>query len=222
MLPTCAGKGKTKMLYRTVSLILLLCLFAFAATGASRSRIRPKHSALEEAQDVSQSKKAIDELREQIDQSDKEETERITRLLMGRYFTTLKRVLKASDRQWLLLEPRIVRCMELSAEAGRGAQGCQVSIIEGPAHWTRHGEPDEALADLCFYGPTQGKRAADELMSVLEDAQATEQQIKQKMDALQRARDKARRQLPEARRELREVLNGPRQEAILTITRVLD
>ena len=63
---------------------------------------------------------------------------------------------------------------------------------------------------------------ANGLIGVLNDEKTTDEQIRQKIKALLDARNKAREELRQTRRELREILTDPRQEAILVIMQILD
>jgi uncharacterized coiled-coil DUF342 family protein len=65
-------------------------------------------------------------------------------------------------------------------------------------------------------------RVADELIDLLEDANSTDEQIRQKIDALQQARENARKALPKAKQELAAVLTTPRQEAVFLIKGYID
>jgi hypothetical protein len=56
----------------------------------------------------------------------------------------------------------------------------------------------------------------------LENEKSTDEQIRKKIYALQKAREKAREALPEAKKELAEVLTTPRQEAIFLIRGYID
>lgn len=58
------------------------------------------------------------------------------------------------------------------------------------------------------------EQASRDLRTTLENKEATEEQIKQKLTAFREARDKARTELAAAQKELKEILM-PRQEAVL-------
>jgi len=69
--------------------------------------------------------------------------------------------------------------------------------------------------------PTEGEKACEELFELLKDKNSNLEKIRQKVDALRQAREKAREQLAKVRQELREILNS-RQEANLVLLEVLD
>lgn len=69
---------------------------------------------------------------------------------------------------------------------------------------------------------TEGEKIVEELTGLLEDENSKEKEIRQKIDTLQRAREKARKQLPEAKQELAAVLTSPRQEAVFLLMGYID
>jgi Spy/CpxP family protein refolding chaperone len=80
------------------------------------------------------------------------------------------------------------------------------------------GGPTWRLADREL---TEGEKACEKLFELLQDKNSRPEKIKQKMDALHQAREKAKNQLAKVRQELREILNS-RQEAKLVLLEVLD
>lgn len=68
---------------------------------------------------------------------------------------------------------------------------------------------------------TEGEKICEELLELLEDKDANEQDIRQKMEALRKFRQEAKKELAIARQELREVVTF-RQEATLVMMRLLD
>jgi len=68
---------------------------------------------------------------------------------------------------------------------------------------------------------TEGEKACEELFELLQDKNPKPERIRQKMDTLHQAREKAREQLAKVRQELREILNS-RQEANLVLLAILD
>jgi len=69
--------------------------------------------------------------------------------------------------------------------------------------------------------PTEGERICEELQLLLQVPDARPDDIRQKLDALRKAREKARKQLVKAQQELRKVLTF-RQEATLVLMGWLD
>jgi len=69
--------------------------------------------------------------------------------------------------------------------------------------------------------PTEGERICEELQLLLQVPEDRPDEIRQKLDALRRAREKARKQLVKAQQELRKVLTF-RQQARLVLMGLLD
>ncbi len=67
--------------------------------------------------------------------------------------------------------------------------------------------PDKTLDEL-----TESEKILEELIDVLEDENSKDEEIRKKMDALQQFREKARRELPKAKQELRDVLTSPHRK----------
>jgi hypothetical protein len=65
-------------------------------------------------------------------------------------------------------------------------------------------------------------RIVEELIDVLEDEKSTDEQIRQKMNALEKVRDNARKELAQIGRELAALPLTPRQEAIFLIMGYID
>jgi len=73
-----------------------------------------------------------------------------------------------------------------------------------------------------FDGPvSDGEILCEEIQRLLMDPQATPEQVSQKLDALRKTREKARRQWVAAQQQLREVLDF-RQQARLVLMGLLD
>jgi len=77
--------------------------------------------------------------------------------------------------------------------------------------------PDKTPDEL-----TESEKIVEELIDVLENENSKDKEIRKKMDALQQFREKAQRELPKAKQELRDVLTSPRQEAVFLIMGSID
>ncbi|KPL24626.1 MAG: hypothetical protein AMJ75_03220 [Phycisphaerae bacterium SM1_79] len=64
---------------------------------------------------------------------------------------------------------------------------------------------------------TRGERVCEELLDLLEDQNATLEEIQQKVETLRDVRRDANRELAKARKELREVLNLDQEATLLTM-----
>jgi Spy/CpxP family protein refolding chaperone len=65
-------------------------------------------------------------------------------------------------------------------------------------------------------------RVIEKLIDLLQDETAKDEEIRKKIDALQQARAKARKKLPEAKKKLAAVLTTPRQEAVFLLLGYID
>jgi len=133
-----------------------------------------------------------------------------------------RRVLRMDRRQWQTIGPKRDRVKMLRGQAGfRMLTGVTRSMKEGRFHWRRISQNDHGRRAKTIDEMTECEKIAEELVDLLEDENAKDEAIKKKMDALEQARERAKRELAKARQELREELT-PRQEAILLMFRVID
>jgi hypothetical protein len=132
------------------------------------------------------------------------------------------RLLRISEHQWKIIEPKYRKAHDLDWEIWTGATGWR-GLNEQGFHWNR--------ASDSHYHPMEYKardempevyRIAEELIDLLEDEKSTDEQIRKKINALQQAREKAREALPQAKKELADILTTPRQEAIFLIMGHID
>ena len=131
-----------------------------------------------------------------------------------------KRLLRVTERQWKIIEPKKEKVFGLYRETRVRALGSGGK--EQNFHWDRWSKGTGGVRAKAPDDMTEGQRIADELIDLLENENAKEEEIRRKIDALQRAREKARKQLPEARKELAAVLTSPRQEAVLLLMGYID
>ena len=163
---------------------------------------------------------------------------------------SMKQALRATERQWKVIKPRLDKVEYLSKQArvsitphsyrrsrssggnpnnagagGSAGSGANinektetskpnnrqpVTKIEEGWKWSRPWE-SKALGEL-----TEGERICEELLELLEDKNSRPEEIEQKMEALRKIRQEAKKQLAKAQQELREVLTF-RQEATLVL-----
>ncbi len=124
----------------------------------------------------------------------------------------MKETLEASDEEWKILQPRVEKVLTLSREA-RGMGG-----MAGMAGFGRRGRPQ---AGESAREQTQVEKCQEEVRTVLENKEAKPEEIKQKLTALRKAKEKAKQDLAKAQQELREVLTL-RQEARLVLMGLLN
>ena len=158
----------------------------------------------------------------------------------------MKQALDVDERQWKVIEPKLkkVRACRDQAFVGIGlpfqssftssvvpspggaggqsfgggfAGGFQFQAGGGGGTTVHSSSPWQNLGRQ----PTEGERICEELQLLLQVPGAGPDEIRQKVDALRKAREKARRQLVKAQQELRKVLTF-RQQARLVLMGLLD
>lgn len=132
------------------------------------------------------------------------------------------RLLRVSEQQWKTIGPREERVGGLRYEARRGALGGPEPRPKQGLIWQRHSKGTNGTLATPPDKMTEGQKIADALADLLEDPNSTDQQIREKIDALQQARENARKALPKAKQELAAVLTTPRQEAIFLLKGSID
>jgi len=156
----------------------------------------------------------------------------------------MRQALGADDEQWKVIEPRLKKVKHYREQAfigtvppfqsnfssfintgPGGAQG--FSSFSSGFQFQAGGSEQGAMVPNStgrqdFNGPiSDGEILCEEIQRLLDDPQATPEQVSQKLDALRIARDKARRQWLAAQQQLREVLDF-RQQARLVLMGLLD
>ena len=140
----------------------------------------------------------------------------------------IQQQLGATDQEWKVMGPRVMKVMELNREAS-GAGGMGRMFMRGrgqrggdqrggdqnrPAGRERPERPQQAREQSAV------EKAADQLMTTLENESATPEQIKQRLTALRAAREKATQELAKAQQELRQICTL-RQESQLVLMGML-
>ena len=127
--------------------------------------------------------------------------------------TRIKEAMGATDAEWAVLGPKVDKLMTLSMATrgmgfpggrGRGGPG------GGPGGGQQPNGPSSPVGD-----------AAHELQTLLDNKDATVEQIKVKLATLRDAKAKAKEELTKTQTDIRELLT-PRQEAVLVSMGMLD
>lgn len=126
-----------------------------------------------------------------------------------RMLENLKEQLQPSEEEWQVLQPKIEAVMAAQRNARTGGFGGRFGA--GGGGRDRGGDQNE----------TDVARAGRELRSVLDDANANEATINEKLNAYRAAREKADAELKAARDGLRDLIT-PRQEAVLVMYGMLE
>ena len=121
-----------------------------------------------------------------------------------------RRLLRVNEQEWTLIEPKIDRLDVVIWPLGVSKFASRDDA--GHLRWKRFGATaakTPLIAECC--------RVIDEMIDLLEDENSTDEQIRQKMNALERVRDNARKDLAQIGRELAALPLTPRQQAIFLI-----
>ncbi len=128
----------------------------------------------------------------------------------------MKEQLGVDDQAWKVMEPRLMKVMELNRQANAGNRGMFGMMGRGGRGGP--GGDQGPQADRRGRGPqgeqTALEKAMTQLRTTLENQSATPEEIKTQLTAVRSAREKARQELAVAQQELKKILTL-RQEAML-------
>ena len=126
--------------------------------------------------------------------------------MRARFEARFKEQLGVNDEEWKVLQPRIEKVTNAQRDARGGGGG-------GRGRGGDRGGSDQPQSAV--------SKASGELRTTLENKEAPAEEINAKLTALREARAKARTDLENAQKELKEVLTA-RQEAALVSMGMLD
>jgi len=155
------------------------------------------------------------------DQRRQQELKRSEESMRLMWREALKRLLRATEQQWRLIEPKYEAELAPDREARVCARGSGGSN-EQSFYWIRRSKGSGSIRAKTLDEMTEGEKIAEELIDLLENESSKDEEIRRKIDALQQVRDKAKGQLPKARQELRKVLTTDRQEAVFLLLGCID
>jgi len=139
----------------------------------------------------------------------------------------LREQLGATESEWKVLGPRVMKVSELNRQASgfgrggmfgmfgsrRGPQGTRPGGRTGDRPGGRTGAPEREQTEM--------EKAMDKLRTTLENTSAKPEDIKRDLTAFRKAKEKAKQQLAVAQKQLRQVVTV-RQEAQLVMMGWLD
>jgi len=136
----------------------------------------------------------------------------------------MREQLGATEQEWKVLGPRVMKVSELSRETRGGGRGGMMMFGgmggrggPGGPQGNRPGDRPDAPARE----QTPVEKTQEELRTLLENTATTPDQIKNQLTKLRAAREKAKQDLAKAQQDLRQVLTL-RQEATLVLMGMLD
>lgn len=156
----------------------------------------------------------------QIDQ------EQMQQMMAERYME----LLGMSDEEWAVIGPYVLKVQELSSSTQTRRSGMRMMMGgRGNMPQGEQAQGEDQTQDQASNQDQRGRGmmrgSQDEnltaLQTLLEDENATNDEIKSKLAALRKAREIAKKELATARKELRELLTL-RQEAMLVVMGLLE
>lgn len=127
----------------------------------------------------------------------------------------MKQTLGATDEEWKVLGPKVMKVFELSRQTSGMGRGM---MFGGRGGQRPDGTPRPDRGTQADTGRELSpmEKASESLQQVIENQSSTPQQIKEKLTALREAREKAREELAKAQQDLKKVLSL-KQEAQLVL-----
>jgi len=131
----------------------------------------------------------------------------------------MKEQLGVDDQAWKVMEPRLMKVMDLNRQVGGGPGR---GMFFGGFRGQRGGDQNRGQGDrprppgMENREPTAVEKAEDQLRTTLENQSAGPDAIKAQLTAVRSEREKARQELAAAQQELRQILTL-RQEAQLVL-----
>lgn len=133
---------------------------------------------------------------------------------------SMKEALGASDEEWKVLGPKVEKVQALQQDTGSGMSGIQSMMRRMGGGGGRGGAAN--LSSMFGGNPnSEVQIKSQDLEKALDNPNATENEIHIKLMAVREARERAKVQLAQARKELTELLTQ-RQEALLFQMGVLE
>ena len=132
----------------------------------------------------------------------------------------IKNELRVTEGQWRIIEPKYERQIQLMCDSLARASH---RVATGKETWIKPTENKLGRAlPKTFAELTEAEKAVEELIDLLRKEDATDEELRKKIDALQQAREKARKEWPKAKQELAATLKTPRQEAVFLLMGYID
>lgn len=207
------------MAMRRITLVAIACFSIGGFAGQPRQGMPPVRPRWERGMTAEEHAREMERWREQHRLWERKRAHEQIRLLVREAW---KHELRVTERQWRIIEPKYEREELVSwttwASAAYGIKDGQTfywrkATEDRGGGWAPPKTPDEL---------TEGQRIVSELIDLLRQEDARDEELRQKIDALQQVREKARKELPKARRELAALLTTPRQEAVFLIMGRID
>jgi len=129
-----------------------------------------------------------------------------------RFSTMIKEQMGATDDEWKVIQPKLDKVMTAQRDA-RGGMGGMFRRRDNGGDSNNNQSSDRQRSAV--------EQAQTDLRTLLDNKDASADQITAKLTALREAREKAKTELVSAQKDLKEVLSQ-RQEAVLVMMGMLD
>lgn len=202
-------------------IVLIACLIACLTLGAIGGTLRPpqhisrKPPSLrgltdDEKKEIMEKWANDQNLKEQIAQYE---------YLAEAWKQAMKNELRVNEAQWRIIEPKYEKEIQLMSDT-RARSANVITIFSKNKNlgfkWikpteSKRGKP-KTFAEL-----TDAERNVEKLVDLLRREDTTDEELRKQIDALQQAREKARKEWPKAKQELAATLTMPRQEAVFIL-----
>jgi len=201
-------------------LMTCLTLAVFATSALSRLRIQPTGPDPKRLRGLTD-EEASEVIGEWFDDRRLQERTSAHEYLAAMTKQAIKNELRASDGQWRAIEPRYEDFIEV---AFSGAWARASNRVGKDFSWIKPTEDKGAGFPLpkTAVELTEAERRIGELIGLLRQEKPDEKELRKRIDALQQARERARKELPKDKRELAAVLTTPRQEAVFLLLGYID
>jgi len=136
---------------------------------------------------------------------------------MGRQ--AMKNELRVSEAQWRIIEPKYKRQYRLRKDSY--AESSNGFSKDSGFRWIKPTESTSGLPKT-FEELPEAYKNVELLVDLLRREDTTDEELRKQIDALQQAREKARKEWPKAKQELAAVLTTPRQEAVFLLFGYID
>lgn len=132
----------------------------------------------------------------------------------------IKNELRVNEGQWRIIESKYKRQIKLMCASWAHASH---RVTTGNDLWIKPTEDKpgrprpKTTAEL-----TETERIVEKLIDLLRREDSTDEELRKQIDALQQAREKARKERPKAKQELAATLTTARQEAVFLLLGYID
>ena len=125
----------------------------------------------------------------------------------------MRNELRISEAQWRIIEPKYERQISFMWRSYARANHRVTTVKDTWIKFTesKSGKP-KTFAEL-----SEAEKAIDELIDLMRREDTSDEELRKQIDALQQAREKARKEWPKAKQELSATLTTPRQEAVFLL-----